>query len=69
MEDRLVMLVLGILLSGSENKTAVAGKVRGARNVPSSAVENTAKITAPWIPETSAAVSASTTAFWGLNIM
>jgi hypothetical protein len=62
-DDRLEILVRGTIGSGSLNSTAVAGKVLGARNVPSSSVEKTDKTTAPSIPATRAATSASTTAF------
>ena len=67
-DDLLVMLVLGTIGSGSLNSTAVAGIVLGARNVPSSAFEKIDSTTAPGIPATNAATSASTTAFWGKNI-
>ena len=62
-DDLLVMLVPGTVESGSLNSTAVAGIVLGARNVPSIELEKTDNTTAPGIPATNAATSASTTAF------
>ena len=39
-----------VVRSGSVNRAAVAGTVLGTKNVPARLDENTAKMTAPWIP-------------------
>lgn len=62
-DDLRVMDVFGTFMSGSLKSTAVAGIVLGARNVPSIVFEKIESTTAPGIPATNAATSASTTAF------
>ena len=67
-DDLRVMDVFGTFMSGSLKSTAVAGIVLGARNVPSIVFEKIESTTAPGIPATNAATSASTTAFCEINI-